>query len=300
MPEFTRPFLYPKQKDAIFCNERWGLTEASTKSGKTVGSIAWILEEAFKAKSGQHCWWVAPVASQAGIAYRRVKAGLTRGSFTTAETPEPRIMLMNGVTIWFKSGDNPDSLYGEDVIAVVVDEASRVKADAWYAVRSTLTATNGKARIIGNVKGRRNWFYALARKAEAGEPGMAYFKILASDAIAAGILASKEIEDAKRDLPEQVFRELYLAEPSDDGGNPFGLLDIGKCVAAITSGPPRVWGWDLAKHVDWTVGVALDMQGKVCGFERFQMPWDDAIGRIVKITGGVPALVAGVSPVFAS
>ena len=240
MPEFTRPFLYPKQKDAIFCAERWGLTEASTKSGKTVGSIAWILEEAFKAKSGQHCWWVAPVASQAGIAYRRVKAGLTRGSFTTAETPEPRIMLMNGVTIWFKSGDNPDSLYGEDVIAVVVDEASRVKADAWYAVRSTLTATNGKARIIGNVKGRKNWFYEFCRRIENGdEPNGHYARITVTDAIDAGIIKQEEIDDARRNLPENVFRELYMAEAADDAGNPFGIEHIRACTRDKLADRPR-------------------------------------------------------------
>jgi hypothetical protein len=32
-----------------------------------------------------------------------------------------------------------------------------------------------------------------------------------------------EIEDAKRELPDHVFRELYLAEPVRRRGNPFGL-----------------------------------------------------------------------------
>jgi hypothetical protein len=45
----------------------------------------------------------------------------------------------------------------------------------------------------------------------------------AYDAVAGGVFPLSEIEDAKRALPEHVFRELYLAEPSDDGGNPFGL-----------------------------------------------------------------------------
>ena len=296
--EYTRPALYAKQEHAIFYPRdpsgeiaRFSLIEAATKTGKTVGCIAWLFEQALFGKDGNNYWWIAPVYMQAKIAWERMKRAYPEDTFEANESELTLTIKLVGTIIWFKSAEKPDNLYGEDVYAAVVDEASRMREESWHAIRSTVTATRGPIRFIGNVKGRRNWFYALARKAEAGEPGMAYFKILASDAIAAGILASKEIEDAKRDLPEQVFRELYLAEPSDDGGNPFGLLDIGKCVAAITSGPPRVWGWDLAKHVDWTVGVALDMQGKVCGFERFQMPWDDAIGRIVKITGGVPALV---------
>ena len=59
--------------------------------------------------------------------------------------------------------------------AAVSDEAPRCKDAAWHAVRTTLTATKGPIRIIGNVKGRRNWAYHLARQAEAGAPDMYYY-----------------------------------------------------------------------------------------------------------------------------
>src|SRR5207302_1736063 len=127
-----------------------------------------------------------------------------------------RITLANGAVLWFKSAEKPDNLYGEDVYAAVVDEASRVREEAWHAVRSTLTATRGPIRIIGNVKGRKNWAYRMARRAESGEPGMHYARITAADAVQAGVLDAAEIEDARATLPESVFRELYEAEPSDD------------------------------------------------------------------------------------
>ena len=38
----------------------------------------------------------------------------------------------------------------------MIDEASRMKEDAWTAIQSTLTATRGPVRIIGNVKGEKN------------------------------------------------------------------------------------------------------------------------------------------------
>ena len=34
-------------------------------------------------------------------------------------------------------------------------EASRAREEAWHALRSTLTATRGKVRVIGNVKERQ-------------------------------------------------------------------------------------------------------------------------------------------------
>ena len=63
---------------------------------------------------------------------------------------------------------------------------------------------------------------------------MSYQKITAYDAIDAGILSEDEIEDARRQLPDNVFRELYLAEPSDDEGNPFGIIAIYDCIAPMS------------------------------------------------------------------
>lgn len=271
---------------------RYALIEASTKAGKTVACIAWLIEQAVKSsRAGASYWWVAPSYAQAEIAFRRLKRGIPRSVYTS-NASKLSLTLVNGATIWFKSAEKPDGLYGEDVYAAVIDEASRVREESWFAVRSTLTATRGPVRIIGNVKGRKNWFYRLARRAEAGEPGMHYAKLIAADAVAAGVLAAEEVEDARRALPEQVFRELYLAEPSDDGGNPFGMAAIAACCAErMSSHPAACWGWDLAKSTDWTVGVALDEAGAVCRFERWQGPWRETIARIRETTGALPALV---------
>src|SRR5262249_25480012 len=69
--------------------------------------------------------------------------------------------------------------------AIVVDEASRMDEQAWNAISTTLTATMGPARIIGNVHGRKNWFYRFSRQAQQGlTPGWAYHRIIAHDAVA--------------------------------------------------------------------------------------------------------------------
>jgi hypothetical protein len=126
----------------------------------------------------------------------------------------------------------------------------------------------------------------VCRAAEAGEAGLSYHKLIAADAVDAGA-----DEDAGRILPEAVFRELYLAEPTDDGGNPFGIAAIARCIEPLSPMKSIVWGWDLAKHVDWTVGVALDEFGRVCGFDRFQIPWEETLSRMVSKTGSTPALI---------
>ena len=288
---YERPWLYDRQEDAIFCPERYSIIEASTKSGKTVGCMVWLAEQAVHGGNNRNYWWIAPIYSQAKIAYKRLKKGLHRDTYIANDSAMTVTLRNGGAVITFKGGDNPDSLYGEDVYAAVIDEASRCKEEVWHAVRSTLTATRGAVRIIGNVKGRKNWAYQLARKAESGVPDWKFSKITAADAIIGGVLADAEVADAKRDLPEQVFRELYMAEPSDDEGNPFGVESIYECVAPMSTKEPVVWGWDLAKSVDWTWGVGLDEDGNVCRSERWQSPWEETLKRIVKHTGNVPALV---------
>jgi len=93
-------------------------------------------------------------------------------------------------------------------------------------------------------------------------------------------------------VSETAWRELYLAEASDDGGNPFGISHIAACVqTALSKERPVVWGWDFAKKVDYTVGIALDKDGQVCRFERWHMiPWGETINRVVDMTRGTPAL----------
>ncbi len=293
--EYERPHLYPKQFDAIYDPHRYSLIEASTKAGKTSGCIAWFIERALEGQPGWNYWWVAPVSDQALIAFRRAMRALPQDVFTPNISLKT-LTLINGAVLWFKSGDKPNSLYGEDVYGVVVDEASRMKEDAYIAIRSTLTYTRAPIRIIGNVRGRKNWFFQLARRAEHDqkvgiEPReMGYHKIIAADAVAAGVLDAKEIDDARHQMPEQAWRELYLAEPSDDGGNPFGLDHIAACVGALSSKPPRYWGWDFAKKRDYSVGIALDEDGKVCRFERFHKPWGETMNEVCQLSRGVPSL----------
>src|SRR3990167_7532161 len=136
---YQRPWLYPKQAAALFTPARYSLVEASTKSGKTVGCIAWLFEQAaLQGRPGRNYWWIAPTLPVAKIAFRRMKRAIPRQLYHANET-DCTLTLINGAVIWFKGADRPDLLYGEDVYACVIDEATRCKEDAWTAVRTTIT-----------------------------------------------------------------------------------------------------------------------------------------------------------------
>lgn len=285
------------QHDALFGPARYAVVEGATKVGKTYPALLWLLSEAGKKPSpGRAFWWVAPTIKQAEMAYSRVCGMLQRAEPTKTHWSahdQKRKIVVNGMgEFWFLTGDDPDNLYGEDVYGAVMDEYTRQREESWHALRSTLTSTGGRCRFIGNVKGRSNWGYALARKAQAGAANMSYSKITWRDAVAAGILPQSEVDDAKATLPEAVFRELYEAEPSEDGSNPFGMGHIGQCVGAMGVGPPIAFGVDLAKSVDYTVVIGLNAAGETCLFERWHgASWEHTEGRVAGLIGDAPAWI---------
>ncbi len=279
--------MYPKQLAIIESPERFTICEATTKAGKTFSHIEWLIDVAESAAGGNH-WWVAPTYSQAKMAYRRTKDRLL-GYITSGQDVRLKIadqipfvsneselyIRVFGSFIWFKTAEKPDNLYGEDVHNLVGDEITRWREEAWHACYSTLAATTGRAKLIGNVKGRRNFAYKLARKAESGESDWSHHLLTALDAIDGGVISSDTVDAARRDMPEAVFNELFMAKPSDDEGNPFGITAINSNLIDEPTGKPVVaWGWDLAKSVDWTAGVGLDRNGDVAAIHRFQNDWE--------------------------
>lgn len=293
---YERPPLKSYQLYAFFHDKREGWVEGTTKCGKTVTGMAWLTEQALVGSPYTNHWWVAPVYAQARIAYDRTKAGLPPKMYRPNDS-DMTLTLINKHVMWYKSAEKPDNLYGEDVGSMVLDECTRMRVQAWWAARTTLTKTKGKVRGVANIKGRKNWHYNLCRMAEqemALKGPLAechYAKILSKDAVEAGVLDAKDVEDAKRVLPEAIFNELYMGVPSDDGGNPFGIGHIAACVKEISEYPAVCYGVDLGKHVDPTVIIGLDHLGMVCFFEQFLKPWMEAKETIRRVCGAVPTLV---------
>ena len=62
----------------------------------------------------------------------------------TAKADHLTVTLANGATIWFKSAEKPDNLYGEDVYAAVMDEATRIREEAWHAPLGEDRARGGR------------------------------------------------------------------------------------------------------------------------------------------------------------
>ena len=192
--EIIKPNLTFYQKDILFSPSRFTITEASTKAGKTYSHICWLFGKAHENQdnNGKNFWWVAPVYSQSKIAFKRLRRYLAPTGLYKFNESDLIIYCPNGAEIHFKTADKPDNLYGEDVYAAVFDEAPRAKPESWYALRSTLSATEAPCKLIGNFGGISNWVHQLKEKSK-NDSNYSYFKVTCWDAIKAGILNKEEV-----------------------------------------------------------------------------------------------------------
>ena len=80
-----------------------------------------------------------------------------------------------------------------------------------------------------------------------------------------------EIEMAKAEATDRVFRQEYLAEFLGDEGAVFrGIKDArDACGGLYSTNPTAALGVDLGKRQDWTVIVGMDRDGWVTYFDRF-------------------------------
>lgn len=280
MKSLTIPY-YPHLKQKLFheSTARFRIIAAGRRFGKSEAAVNEVIKASVL--SGSICWIVAPTYPQSMINLRKLKRFLPLELIKDVNKTEKYIELINSSTLWIKSGDRPDTLRGEGINFLIVDEAAMVKQDAWEeALRPALSDTQGRAVFISTPKGM-NYFHGLwARGQDPEYSDYESWRFPTSDN---PYIAAEEIEEARRTLPEMVFRQEYLAEFLDDVGAVFRGVD--SCISGQFEeyNPEKSYfmGVDLAKYVDFTVLVVMDNTGHVCAFDRFnQIDWAFQLQRI--------------------
>jgi hypothetical protein len=250
------------------------------------------------------------------MAYDLVKRLLPVGTYTEYKA-DMRITLIepNGnehSRIEFKSGDNPDSLRGFAVNFFIIDEAARVPYDSFVSVMTTVTQTKGRGIVISTPKGR-GWFYEVYQWGEKFEdegssseprflphkPGCKGAGCRCPDtdphpewmAIRMPTWTNPHVDldsvsDAKKNLPEDVFKQEFGAQFLDDSAGVF--RNVSGCVKGTVfedyiPGHTYVIGVDLARLRDYSVIVVMDRTRRhVVYVERFnRIEWEVQYSRII-------------------
>ena len=206
---------------------RFKVLSAGRRWGKTRLGVNECLDVAAQ---GGRAWWVSPSYKTSEVGWRPLRQ-------ITRKVPGAEIRLVDRVVnfpgggfVAVRSADNPDSLRGEGLDFVVMDECAFMQREAWTeAIRLALSDRQGKVLFISTPKGR-NWLWEIYQRGVSGEEGWQSWTFPTANN---PFIAKEEIEAAKRDLPEMIFRQEYLAEFIDDAGGVFSLLYPPEYAASI-------------------------------------------------------------------
>ena len=262
---------------------RFRTLNSGRRFGKSQAAVNEAIKIAVALPQGSIIWVVAPVFAQAMINWRKFKFFLPKEIIKSVNKSEKYIELVNDSTIWIKSGDNPDTLRGEGIDLVIVDEAAMVKKDVWEeALRPALADKQGKGIFISTPKGH-NWFFDMWTRGQ--DPEFPDYESWSFPTAANPYIDPKEIDEARRTLPEMIYRQEFLAEFLDEIGAVFRGVEgciKGELSPDPVQGDEYVMGVDVAKYVDFTVLCVLNHRGELVDFERFnQIDWSFQKQRII-------------------
>lgn len=130
---------------------------------------------------------------------------------------EHRIEFRNGGCVTVRSADNPDSLRGEGLDGVVIDEAAFLSEACWReALRPALADKQGWCMMISTPNGY-NWFKDLFDQA-ATDGAWARWQRPSSEN---PLIPADELEQAMRDMGLRAFAQEHLAQFTDVEGAEF-------------------------------------------------------------------------------
>ena len=201
------PAFHPRQAEIACHPARFRVAACGRRFGKTRLGAAICVKTA---ADGGRAWWIAPTYKVSEVGWRLIKRLARQVPGADVKQAERLIFFPNGGEIQVRSADNPDSLRGEGLDFVVMDECAFIHEDAWQeAIRPALSDRKGRAMFISTPKGQ-NWFYRLWLRCL--DPTQDEWHGWQLPTAANPYIDPAEIEAARLGLPERIFRQEYLAE----------------------------------------------------------------------------------------
>lgn len=288
------PKLHTGQEKVVGEAKRFNVARCGRRFGKTTLAVnRLLLHKNRAALAGYPVAFFAPSSKYFSDIWIEVNE-IVRPLAVRSNITERQIRLYGGGIIDFWSLDKPGPGEGRKYALAVFDEAQlapRLREQWQQSIRPTLTDLHGDAWFFYKPKGSLSYVNELYARGPSVSPDDKEWASWSLRSLDNPYLDPAEVESARRDMPPDAFLQEYEAVPAADGGNPFGLDEIAACVSPITNEDPVVWAWDVAKSVDFTVGIALDRHCRVCRpVQHFQADWEETEARILEATNA-PALV---------
>jgi predicted phage terminase large subunit-like protein len=243
------PKPHPAQERILHDHERFNVLVCGRRFGKTVLLLNRLVRPAL---AGQPVAWFAPTEKYFDEVWREAISTLFP-VIQRADIQKKRIDLITRGSIDFWTLHNTDDPgRGRKYASVAIDEAAiapRLERQWTEAIRPTLTDLKGDAWFASTPKGG-NYFKQLADRAGDG------WRSWQLPTTANPHIDPNEVEAARRELPNAVFRQEFLAEFVTDFGAVFKAATYYDSCERPQNGYQEATGCDFAytsRSGDWTV-----------------------------------------------
>lgn len=226
---------------------------------------------------GSKIGWVSPIYKQAKKVFDDIDSAIYNTPICIGRNKQDlEFKILGGSTIQFFSAERYDNLRGFTFDYLICDEFAFMDANAWTEVlRATVLVHGKKVLLISTPKGK-NHFWEMFHL-ESVNPQYKSFKMTSYDN---PIINPSEIDDARRTLPDHVFRQEYLAEFVDGGTSPFSVWQEAQ---ALQTG--RLYaGIDIGRADDYTVLTILNDSGNMIYCDRWRHDsWTNITDSLTKV-----------------
>ena len=270
---------HPKQLEihnAIDSDGKYFVVSIGRQFGKTMlgenQALKWCIENNWKVG------WISPTYKQCKKVFKEIVNALGKCPYVTRVNHSDLVLEFDTKsTLQFYSAEAYDSIRGETFDGLICDEFAFFKPEAWNEVLKATVLVKGKKILITSTPRGKNQFYTIFNMANDNPQYKSFFGTSYDNPF----IDKAEIEDAKRSLPDHIFRQEYLAEFLDDGSSVF--RNIKDCIK--TGKDSRIYyaGVDLGRADDYTVLTIVDEDNNEVYCERWRhMDWSAIISNVVK------------------
>lgn len=284
---------WSKQARVHSSEARFRVVIAGRQSGKSITAVAEICQWAME-DPGRVLWWVTANYEVKDKAWRDLNAHLPKEVIEKSNESQRLILLGNGSRIVIKSADGKDSLVSEQLDGLVCDEFALWKEAPWLLLRPMLNVKQAPVIFVSTPRGR-NWSWKLWLKGHKlfppghpqanfpnpdHDPAYASFHWRTAESPYSSLI---EIEQARRDMHPDWFRQEYDAEIVDNASAVFRAVQ--GCIRRL---PAQADGYmclgiDLGRKMDHSAVVAMNGRREVVDMVRMQSDWPLQKQRIAEM-----------------
>lgn len=231
-------------------------------------ALKWALNDPEKNPT---IYWVSPTQAQVSKVYKQILEIVIDTPLVKSykgSMGESEIVFVNNAVIKFRSAASEDSLRGETIDYLIIDEAAFIKQSVFQEILLPMLNVRGKKCLCVSTPKGKNWFFHQYVNGTQGKKDYNSFRFTSLD----NPYASPTIIGiAKDNLPEVLFNQEYLGHFVDSAAIFENVLELAtvKMTGKPINGVSYFVGIDIALKDDYTVINVLNQDGEVVHYERY-------------------------------